>query len=81
MKTKAIEVTLKEQALELAKGDQKQKEFGEKVRSLALEMEEYRKASETPINADNVKEIESGGSDRRLQPTRPWPRERRKWKP
>jgi hypothetical protein len=72
MNTKEIEETLKQLALEPKTGDEKQKAFGKRLHALALEMEEVRKASQTPLNEDNIKLIESGGSDPRLSPRRKW---------
>jgi hypothetical protein len=73
MNTKEIEEILKEQAMKLKKGSQKQKAFGQQVHALALEIEKNRKDSETPLDAENIKGIFSGGSDPRLSPRRKWP--------
>ena len=79
MNTKEIEETLKQQALELKTGDEKQKAFGKRLHVLALEMEKVRKASKTPLNEDNIKEIESGGSSPPRSQPRSWSSSRPKF--
>jgi len=79
MNTNDIEKELQRLAGELKNGDQMQEAYGQQVLALAHKIEEYRKASQTPLNADNIKGIESGGSVPPNTPTRKWGAPR-KWR-
>jgi hypothetical protein len=70
MNTKEIEAVLKEQALKLKKGNDKQKAFGKQLDALINEIEKYRKASEKPWDENTVRGPQIGGGDSRLQKPR-----------
>ena len=78
--TKQIEDALKKQASKLAKGNDKQKAFGDRVHSLALEIEKDREDSEKPFTPEMLKEsqVDLPGSHRQ-KPRHLKPQDMRMW--